>query len=275
VLTSVAQPVTAAPPPEQTGNLLDAKRRLRDARSTFDFGEYQTTVDKLTPAIEPNVLLADRQDLIEAYTILGLSNYFLGKKGSAQAYFERLIEYHPDAALDPVKTPPPAVSFFQDIRERLAKEIAAKKELRRQQLALEEKRRREANTIRYRRDIQIRSRIAASLPFGVGQFQNQEPILGSLLLGSQIATLGVSLAAFLAVENLRGTDGRFRNADVTQARELQTVQLYSGGVAIGLMVAGIVQALWVYEPTRFIIEKELPRKTPRFDIAPSGFKWRF
>ncbi|MEE2757591.1 MAG: hypothetical protein VYA30_13125 [Myxococcota bacterium] len=259
----------------QSGNLVDAKRRLRDAKSTFDFGEYQTTIDKLTPAIEPEVLLADRQDLIDAYTLLGLSHYFLGKQGSAQAYFERLIEYHPDAALDPVKTPPPAVSFFQDIRERLAKEIAAKKELRRQQLALEEKRRREANTIRYRRDIQIRSRIAAFLPFGVGQFQNQEPVFGSILLGSQVAALSVSLASFLAVENLRGTDGRFRNADVNQARQLQTVQLYSGGLAIGLMVVGIAQALWVYEPTRFIKEQELPRKTPKLELSPNGFRLRF
>ena len=254
---------------------VDARKALRDARSTFDFGQYRATVNKLTPVITPAVLLAARAEISEAYTLLGLSHFFLGEKPLARRYFERLLEYSPDAELDPVKIPPPAVSFFQDLKERKAAELAQKKAELKRQREEEARRQAEANTRRIRYVYQERSKIAAFLPFGIGQFQNQQPVLGTILLGSQVASISVSIAAFLAVENLRTRDGRFRNADVEQARSIQRLQLYSAATAAVLVTAGIVQALWAFEPTRFVEEQELKAPPPATQLTPNGFIIRF
>ena len=252
-----------------------AKKRFRDAKSNFAFGRYAKTIETLSPAVEPEVLLADPAELVQAYKLLGLSHFFTGDKAQAQLYFERLIRFRPDSTLDAIQTPPIAVAFFQDLQERLAKEIALKKEVLRQEREAAEERRRRENEKHFRRDVQIRSRLVAALPFGIGQFQNQEPILGAAFLGTEIAALSMSLASFLAVENLRGADGRFRNTDVDQARSFQRLQLVSGGAAIALMAAGIIQAMIQYQPTRLIRELEVPKPEAEASVAPTGFMIRF
>ena len=277
VLLIVLQPPCASAQDETqtTAVQVDARKALRDARSTFDFGQYRATVDKLTPIVVPAVLLAARTEISDAYTLLGLSHFFLGEKSVARQYFERLLEYSPDAELDPVKIPPPAVSFFQDLKERKTAELEQKKAELKRQREEEARRQAEANTRRVRYVYQERSKIAAFLPFGVGQFQNQQPVLGTILLGSQVASISVSIAAFLAVENLRTRDGRFRNADVEQARSIQRLQLYSAAAASVLIAGGIVQALWAFEPTRFVEQQELSTPPPPAQLTPNGFIIRF
>jgi len=259
----------------QTSQAMDTKKALRDARNAFDFGAYALVIEGLTPAIEPNILIAEPKNLIEAYRFLGLAHFFLGQKKLAKKRFEALIRFRPDHSLDSIDTPPPAVAFFQDIKEELGKEIALKKEALRQQREEEKQAEILRNIRRYRRDVQIRSRLVASLPFGVGQFQNEQPVLGAVFLGTEVAAISISLASYLAVENLRGLDGRFRNADVEQARSFQRIQLVSGAIAIGLIAVGITEALISFKRKKTLREVELPSAAPGATLTPTGLFLNF
>ena len=217
---------------------------LRDAENSYLYGDYPRVVAKLEPVVEPDILLADPDDLARAYELLGLSTFFLDRVGESRGWFERLIRFRPDARLNPVLVPPPAVSLFDDVRESLADEIARMQEALRKQREEEAERERLARLTRVRVETRVNSRLVATLPFGVGQFQNGQDGLGYALLATQLAAGATSLGSFLAVENLRQTNGRFDRADVGNAQTLQQVQLWTGAAALALMVGGAVHA-WV------------------------------
>ena len=85
------------------------------------------------------------------------------------------------------------------------------------------------------------------MPFGAGQFQNREPGLGYFFLGSELVAVGLSVGFFWGVESLRELDGRFSRQSYPLAQSLQRAQIISGGIALGLMVSGVIQALWRYQ----------------------------
>ena len=108
------------------------------------------------------------------------------------------------------------------------------------------------------------------LPLGIGPFQNDAPLLGATLMGTQLAGLSISIASFVAVENLRGADGRFRNADVEQARSFQNIQMVSGGIAITIAVLGIVEAMLNFTPRKSLGSRERQGTTPNLGLSPAG-----
>lgn len=215
---------------------------LRDAENAYLYGDYPGVIEKLTPLVEPDILLAAPDDLARAYELLGLSTFFLDRIDDARGWFERLIRFRPDARLNPVLVPPPAVGFFEDVRESLADEIARMQAALEQARREEEERRRLALLTRVQVDTRVNSRLVATLPFGAGQFQNGDEALGYALLATQVAAVGTSVACYLAIEDLRQPDNLFDRADVQNARTLQDVQLWSGGIALALMVGGVVHA---------------------------------
>jgi len=220
---------------------------LKLGKNAYDYGDYQKTLNVLVPLVVPEQRIAQVDDRVEAYCIIGLSHFFLKDMDQARIFFEQAIRLRPDKELDSVVTPPDAISLFEKLKKRLAPEIAKLKAELQQRRQLEAERRRREN-IRYV-PLQINSRLVAALPFGAGQFQNNSPFLGATFLGTEVAAISVSLASYLAVESLRGADGRFRNADVGQARSYQQLQLVSGGIALAIMATGIIEAMISYRPT--------------------------
>ncbi|MEE2789183.1 MAG: hypothetical protein VX589_17740 [Myxococcota bacterium] len=235
-----------------------AGERLTDAENSYLFGDYPRVVELVTPLVVPNILLAQEADLARAYRLLGLAHFFLDEPQLAQRFFERLIRLRPDSALDPVRTPPPVVALFNRLKAALAAEISRTREALRREKLKEAEQRRLANTLLIRRDYRVNSRLVAALPFGIGQFQNGDNWLGGLFLGTQVAALSVSIASFIAIEDLRASNGRFRTSDVDRARTFQQVQLVSASVALGAALLGIVEAMLSFRERRFINES---RKT--------------
>lgn len=244
---AVASPAAATPEDD-----------LRDAENSYLYGDYPRVIAKLEPLVEPDILLAAPDELARAYELLGLSTFFLDRQRDARMWFERLIRFRPDARLNPVLVPPPAVSLFDEVRESLADEIARMQEALRKQREEEEERRRLARLTRVRIETQVNSRLVASVPFGVGQFQNGQDALGYTLLASQLIAGGTSLGCFIAVENLRQSDGFFDRSDVDNARTLQQVQLWSGGAALVLMVGGVIHAWATFRDEVPLRETTLP-----------------
>lgn len=247
---------------------------LRDAENWYAYGDYPRVIERLEPLVEPRILLANPDDLARAYELLGLSTFFLDRTDAARGWFARLIRFRPDAQLNPVLVPPPAVNLFDDVKESLADEIARMQDALRRQREEEAERRRLAGLTRVRVDTRVNSRLVASVPFGVGQFQNGHDGLGYALLATQIATGATSVGCYLAIEDMRQSNGRFDPADVDNAHTLQQVQLWTGGVAVALMVAGIAHAWFTFVDEVPLREVALP--PPAGGLPGDGLlRWTF
>ncbi len=231
---------------------------LRDAENSYLYGDYPRVIRKVTPLVEPDIRIPAERDLGRAYELLGLAHFFLDEKERSRIYFEKLIRMRPGANLDPVLVPPPAVAFFQAIKTELSDELERKREaLRKAQLA-EQKRLLNERTLLIEREIQSSSRLVSILPFGAGQFQNQDPLLGYALMTSQLAAIMASMTFFFSVENLRQDDGRFHPNDIELARDYQAVQISFAGVAIALMLGGAIEAWQSFKPKRTLREEQRP-----------------
>ncbi len=97
-----------------------------------------------------------------------------------------------------------------------------------------------------RRTAPRRSVLYSFVPFGVGQFANEQPVKGSLFLVSETLAFGTAAAAFAAFESnkIEGglfEGGRFRDPEL--ASTLQTTYLAAFWAGAALVVGGVVDAL--------------------------------
>ena len=215
---------------------------LRDAENSYLYGDYARVLRKVVPVIEPDLQLSEPTRIARAYELAGLAAFFLEDLESAQRHFEKLIRLRPKFKLDPVKVPPPAISFFDNLRDNLKEEIARIEEALQKHAAEEARQKRLANQVRIRRDVKVNSRTVAFLPFGVGQFQNGDALVGQAFLVSELLTAISSVGFFLGVESMRTDSGRFRTSDVARARQYRNVQMITGVTALTLAIVGIAEA---------------------------------
>ena len=236
---------------------------LRDGENWFVYGDFEQVITHLKPLVEPKVLLVSREDAVRALELLGLASFYLSREDDARRYFELLVRQSPDHLLDPLTVPPPAIRFYEEIRARLSKELERQREAVKQQLEREAELRRQANIVVERVELRRNSRVLAVMPFGAGQFQNDDDLAGFLFLGSELATTAASVALWASVERLRGDSGRFDSRDVNRARQLRTAQVATGAAALGLVIAGAAHGLATFREESEIRKQRLgPALTP-------------
>lgn len=240
----------------------DPAANYRKGRNAYLYGDFKKTIELLDPLVgaEPYQLTEEEQ-VEQALEMLGLSRYYLGEEELAKTAFERLILRNPERALNPITAPPEAVALYDALKGELKPLIEARRQ------AILDRRTREAERRKVRVLINNRrnSRLLAVMPFGIGQFQNDDDLVGGLFLGGELVAISLSVSFLFAAEDLRNATGRFDRADVAQARNFQTAQLVSGGVALALMIGGAIHALSNFEE-----EKELGRETIKPKISPAG-----
>lgn len=269
----------------------DGAQLLKRARDAFEYGDFaraaQTLGGQATRARFP--LESDR---VEAYRLLGLSYFYLSKKtpsdaklkAQAQEAFFDLLKQNPDYELDPFYTPPEAVSFFDEVRrqnETYLEPIRRRRHarLREQQLEEEarieaERRRREElqppapRTVVIERELERRSLLVAVMPFGLGQFQNDDTRTGLAFLTSEIVAAAVSVLSWTLIELMRDpASGRFSPELYGYATTLQDVKYWSAGAFYALWAAGAIHAGVNYDPVRLVREGTVD--TPP-SAAPNG-----
>lgn|GEM_PF-1939687 len=227
-------------------------------KSAYLYGSYQLTIDCLGPLLSPDLLLSNPEELAIAYEYVGLAYFYLEEMELAKQHFKSLIFFRPDHELDPVRVPPDAVTTFVQLRDSLAGELLARES------ALEEQRAKEDALLEAltKRELiieqRVNSRLIALLPFGIGQFQNEDRSVGYFFLGSELIATALSVGLFWKIESMRQSNGRFARQELSTARELQSAQLISGGVAVGLVLSGVAHALIFYEPQRPLRRFERP-----------------
>ena len=94
---------------------LAAPPELKRAKDRFEFGAYAEAAGILRQTLASSPELTDAE-AVDAYRMLGISEYQLGDKLAARAAFVNLLSFEPDFALDAFLVPPAIVEFFDAVR---------------------------------------------------------------------------------------------------------------------------------------------------------------
>ena len=240
----------------------DGRAELEKARAAYLARNWAEAEDRLRVLVDPATGLKERALISQARMYLGAALLAQGKKEPAADVFEKLVLEDPTYEPDPLSFPGEVVNTFIDTRAQLAERIknaavtAAKLEAERKarEEAEREKQRVWLEKVKAQAQdekITVRnSRLVASLPFGVGQFQNNQPALGWIFLGVEAALVVGTIITLPMYLYARDRESALRNVnDVRTADEWHErgddIQLANLGLVGAFAIvagAGIVQS---------------------------------
>jgi hypothetical protein len=271
---------TAPPIQEEERELPSAVEAMNRARVTFEYGDYPQAAKLLTALVESGHFESAALRA-EAYRLLGLANFYQGKKGEAYSAFLEYLYLDPFAELDPFYVPPAAVSFFDQVKKEAEPRLApiraqkkAQEEARQKTVAEEAERRRQREIEEERKKLMdlapsVEKHVVQHefwvcvLPFGVGQFQNGDRTLGIALATAELLTGAASAGSALLIEELRDSStGKFSSQPYTTAQRLDVVKWVTGIAFYALWAGGAIHAAINFKP-----EEQLPDR-----VAPPSPK---
>ena len=235
---------------------------------------------------------------LEARKYLGATYLFLGKEPEAREQFQRLLEEDPDYDIDPVAFPEAVVQTFQEVQAQALEQRAAQDNLeaarqkREKAGELEEliEQQQRIATLEELASTEViekrNSRWIAALPFGIGQFQNENRKLGIMFAVTESAFLAASIATFIGHNSLRDENPSPEELDRAQRveRALRIGNWVSVGSLLSFYVAGVIEAEVRFRPViRTTRKRELPddleppqssRPQIRFDLGLTGGRLR-
>jgi len=247
---------------------------FESARRNYDkqnYGKAARGLESLVGGVIPRA--TNPVVRLEARKYLGATYLFLGKKDAAREQFRSLLEEDPDYDIDPVAFPEAVVQTFQEVQKEVATERA-----REDALAAARRQRERSNEvedlIRQQQRIQaleelaavetverVNSRWIAALPFGIGQFQNQNRKLGIMFAVTETAFLAASIATFIGHNSLR--DENPAPSEIERARRVERALRIGNWVSVGAFlsfaIAGVIEAEVRFKPViRTTRKRELP-----------------
>ncbi len=270
---------------------------FESARRAYDKQNYTKAARELESLVGGVVPRARNPVVrLEARKYLGATYLFLDKEKAAREQFRLLLEEDEEYDIDPVAFPEAVVQTFQQVKTQVEIERARDK-------ALDEKRREKERSDELEQLIKQQQRIAsleelartetvervnsrwiAALPFGAGQFQNQNRRLGIMFAVMESAFLAASVATFVGHNSLRNempTPEEVGRAERVE-RALRIGNWVSVGGLLSFYVAGLVEAQVRFRPIiRSTRERELPDDLPvtgderaaiRFELGLTGGK---
>jgi hypothetical protein len=246
----------------------DDRAELEKARASYLARNWAEAEQRARTLVESGV--KDRAVLSQARMVLGAALIAQGKKEPAVEVFEKLVLEDSTFDPDPLSYPSDVINTFIDTRAQLAERIK-NQAVTLAKLEAERKAREEAEREKQKRWLDLvkaqaqeekitvrNSRLVACLPFGVGQFQNEQPVLGWIFLGTE-AALVVGTAITLPMHSYaRGRSEHYEDTQdidlATQwdqrADQIQVANLILAGAFAAIAGAGILQANLEFQPQR-------------------------
>jgi hypothetical protein len=253
-----------------TSAFADPRAELEKARASYLARNWTEAEERSRALVDPASGLKDRPLLSQARMILGAALIAQGKKEPAVEVFEKLVLEDSTFEPDPLSYPGEVNNTFIDTRAQLAERIK-NQAVTLAKLEAERKAREEAEREKQRRWLELvkaqaqeekitvhNSRLVACLPFGVGQFQNEQPTLGWIFLATE-AALVVGTAVTLPMHfYARGRREHYvdtQDLDLAtqwdqRADQIQVANLILVGGFLAAAGAGILQANIEYKPLR-------------------------
>lgn len=258
---------------------------LERARNAYQYGNYALVAETLQPLLYPTPEFTSLDHVSEARRLLGLAYLWQRDEGAAEREFVALLTLRPEASLEPLVDPPAFVEFFDRIKARIRDQLseiqrkqaeAAKtheSELlaARKQVADLNKRLVESESTAYVIESREKSRLLASLPFGVGQFQNHDSRKGIAFFASELL-LGAASVSFALAVRLKWPEGTFPREARDEADALLSAQALTGAAFLGVAIWGIVDAHTYFVPRENTPPRRVPRDTLRLGVnaGPQG-----
>ena len=240
---------------------------VEKARAAYLARNYAEAEERLRALVDPKTGLKDISLLSQARMYLAAVLLAQGKREPGAEAFEKLILEDPAFEPDPLSFPGDVINTFFDVRVQLQERIrqaaqnSARLEAEKRARAEEERRKQEAwlatvKQLASEEKITVHnSRVVALLPFGAGQFQNREPVLGWMFLVSESAlVLGtmITVPLFIYADGRKNGQGANLEGKAQLYKEradtIYTVNLSLVGAFAAVAITGIVQANLAYVP---------------------------
>lgn len=259
----------------------DDSGELEKARAAYLAKDYAEADRRLARLLDPTSPLLKEPALVaQARMYWGAVLLARGRAEEATLLFEKLLLDDPLYEPDPLSFSSAVVDAFIDARSKMRDRLNQAAQQRAQEAA--ERRAREIAE-RQRQAARLRlleklaaeqrvtvksSRIVATIPFGVGQFQNRQNALGWLFLGIESALLvgtAVTVPLYVdartkALEELSAGDPDKRASGYNdRAGQIRIVNLALAGGLAGVAALGVVQAHVSYVPEHVDV---VPRAIP-------------
>lgn len=260
----------------------DESGELEKARAAYLAKDYEEADRRLARLLDPTSPLLKEPALVaQARMYWGAVLLARGRGEEATLLFEKLLLDDPLYEPDPLSFASAVVDAFIDARSKMRDRLNQAAQQRAQEAA--ERRARELAD-RQRQAARLRlleklaaeqrvtvksSRVVATIPFGVGQFQNRQSTLGWVFLGLESAlVVGTAVTVPLyvdartrALEELSSGDPEKRASGYNErAGQIRIVNLALAGGLAGVAALGVVQAHASYVPEHVDI---VPRAVPQ------------
>lgn len=232
----------------------DVAGQLKSAIEDFEFGEHGVAEKKLYALLNP-IQLTSAEDVILARQYLGACYFLLDQRPRAEAEFAKILVLDADHKLDPEVFSPALVQFFEDVRQRTG--VTLRKDAPPPSATPSPSPSPSSDgavtpPVEVRTDVVHKPPLGlAFVPLGVGQFNNRQPVKGTLFAVSEVGLITTALVTFGMFQGLGHTNSRgdFEvddPADQSKAEGLQSVFLATLYAGIGIAAVGIVEAIVSY-----------------------------
>jgi tetratricopeptide (TPR) repeat protein len=297
VFAALAGALVVAAPARPAETHATPRETFERGRTAFGRAEYKRAIEILNPLLYPEVLLDSEGEVVQAHRMLGVSYLFAGQAEEAKREFHKLLELRPDYRFDPLLDPQQVVDAFNTVVKDEEGEITAIESRRKQRDAeiaarLQREQRLHATTtvLRYERH----SYLLNFVPFGAGQFQNDQRRKGWFFFGVEAGLAAISVGALATNFALYGanpyrkclqsppTAGPCPPEDIDHTQEdhsraLLGVQLVSGGLFFATAIWGVIDAVRHYQRDVLLPEPS-PSPSPtgvRVGLTPLGLSVSF
>ena len=241
-LAAIAATAHAAPNDEPQRPRSSPSDDLDKAREAYRNGQYSAALPLFNALLyPPPPRLASPRELTDAYLALGVCRFETGDASGAKREFEQALALDPASAIDPL------IVSDQNVRQAFNE---TKLDMRaRERDEAEAKHRAELRQIRNGMvGVEPHSLVIALLPFGLGQFQNNQPVKGTVFAAAEGVTFATSLGLWYYLVNEYGIRStHVPLSDGNDVRHLQQVEIGSGIAFFGLWVWSAIDAYRHYK----------------------------
>jgi hypothetical protein len=213
----------AAPTPAATvAQSPHAGSPIAAALDEFDFGDYESVVERLRPLAENGArTLPNAADREEALRVYGIACTLTDRRTAAEGAFLLLLRQQPSLHLDPALVRPEAVAFFEEVRARHRQELVTA----------------------YRKGKPRYYFILDVLPL-VGQIQNREWRKLAAVGAAEAVLLASSIVTGALLGKWQGNDYTFQG-HVGAYEPMRVVNGLSFGLLLGVTTYGIIDGFVV------------------------------
>jgi len=220
---------------------------LDKGRAAYKAGDWDSALKTLNSLIYPDIQLAQKQDIWEAYVLLGAAAYHLGDRERAVKEFKKALDIEFDRTITTNFHSAEVVQLFEDTKARVKfeheRDLQKREDERRQQQLRDY-----INTIGV---YEKNSYGVNFVPFAA-QIQNKQPTKAYLFGGAMAITGGVSLGAFVYLAGTYGLQAKVPLKEGPRVRRLQQLEVGTGIAFFAIYLGGVIDAIVHYQPNRLV-----------------------